>query len=265
MGDNGKSQSQKFKRLGEIRYDKQNCPMKIVEYNNATDIIVEFQDKFKGRVHTTYGNFINLEIKNPYYPFVCGIGMAGNKYPIKINGKHVIEYVAWRNIISRSYNEKDKKKNPTYQDVTCCEEWLLYENFYEWLHEQDNFDKWYEGSRWAVDKDILNKGNKIYSPNTCCLVPQNVNCLFLKGNAVRGDLPIGVVKNGIGFQVHCSNPLTHKYENLGTYKTAIEAFYVYKKRKEEIIRQVAQIEYSKGNIVKDCYEAMMNYQVEITD
>ena len=265
MGDNGKNKRQKAKRLGEIRYDKQNCPMKIIEYNNAVDIIVEFQDKFKGKVHTTYGNFINLEIKNPYYPTVCGIGVTGNKYPTKINRKHVAEYVAWHNIISRSYNEKDKRKNPSYQNVACCEEWLNYENFYEWLHSQENFDKWLNGKGWAVDKDILVKGNKTYSPEYCCLVPQNVNSLFVKNDAVRSELPIGVIKSGTGFQAHCNNPFTHKYENLGTYQTTTEAFLMYKKQKEDIIKQVAQIEFDKCNITKECYDAMMNYEVEITD
>ena len=265
MGDNGRSQNQKIKRLGEIKYEKQNCPLKIIEYNSAVDIIVEFQDKFKGRVHTTYRNFINLEIKNPYYPSVFEVGITGNKYPTKISGKHVAEYAAWHNIISRSYNKKDKRKNPTYKDVTCCNEWLHYENFYEWLHRQGNFDKWLNGDKWAVDKDILNKGNKIYSPENCCLVPQNVNGLFVKNNTSRNDLPIGVIKSGTGFQVHCSNPLTYKYENLGIYPTMTEAFLVYKKRKEEIIKLVAQIEFDNGNITKECYEAMTNYIVEITD
>lgn len=239
--------------------------MKIIEYNSATDIIVEFQDQFKGKVHTTYRNFINLEIKNPYYPSVLEVGITGNKYPTKINGKHISEYVAWHNIISRSYSKKDKIKNPTYIDVSCCDEWSNYENFYKWLHSQENFNKWLNGDKWAIDKDILIKGNKIYSPEACCLVPQNVNGLFVKNNMYRNNLPIGVIKNGAGFQAHCNNPLTHKYENLGTYRTPTEAFLVYKKRKEDIIKQVAQIEYVNDNIVKQCYEAMMNYKVEITD
>lgn len=265
MGDNGLNQKHRIERLSELKYDKQNCPMKIIEYNNARDIVVEFQDKFNGRVHTTYKNFTNLEIKNPYQPSVLGVGITGNKYPTKINGKHIAEYVAWHNIISRSYSEKDKKKNPSYKDVTCCDEWLLYENFYKWVHSQENFDKWLNGDKWAVDKDILVKGNKVYSPETCCLVPKNVNCLFVKSDITRNNLSIGVIKNGAGFQAYCSNPFTHKRETLGTYQTATEAFFVYKKQKEKIIKQVAQIEYDKGNIIKECYEAMMNYKVEITD
>ena len=38
-----------------------------------------------------------------------------------------------------------------------------------------------------------------------------------------------------------------------------------KEYKEYIIKQVAQEEYAKGNITKQCYEAMMNYEVEIAD
>ena len=39
----------------------------------------------------------------------------------------------------------------------------------------------------------------------------------------------------------------------------------YKEYKEKIIKQVAQDEYNKGNIIKECYDAMMKYEVEITD
>ena len=95
-------------------------------------------------------------------------------------------------MINRCFYEKIKEEHPTYKNVTCSEEWLLFENFYEWLHLQENFDKWYNEDKWCLDKDILVKGNKIYSPKTCCLVPQNVNTLFTKKNANRGKLPIGV-------------------------------------------------------------------------
>ena len=169
-------------------------------------------------------------------------------------------------MLTRCFDEKFKIKNPTYKDVTCCDEWLLYENFYEWLHSQENFEKWLEGKGWALDKDILVKNNKIYSPETCCLVPHNVNCVFLKRDKYRSDLPIGVDKVQNKFVAYCSNSIIKKTkEHLGTYPTIEEAFYSYKRYKEKLIRQIAYIEYSKNNITKDCYKAMMNYRVEITD
>ena len=168
-------------------------------------------------------------------------------------------------MLERCYSSKYKNTRPTYKNVTCCNEWLLYENFYEWLHNQENFDKWLNGDRWAIDKDILVKGNKVYSPNTCCLVPQNVNVLFVKSNAVRGNLPIGVIRLKNGFRAQCKNPFTNKVQSIGIYQTFEQSFNAYKIYKENIIQQVAENEYLKGNITKKCYEAMIIYNVNIND
>jgi hypothetical protein len=239
--------------------------MTIVEYNNTHSIIVEFQDKYRARVHTSYHHFKDGAVKNPYCPNLYNVGMVGDKYQTSANGIHTKEYQIWTNIIVRCYSEKYKNKRPTYKDATCCNEWLLYENFYEWLHSQENFENWYEGERWAIDKDILIKGNKIYSPETCCLVPNNINSLFVKRNARRGKYPIGVAykKRDNIFTAHIEiNGNTHY---IGSFDSSEQAFLSYKKRKEDYIKQVAQEEYDKGNITKQCYDAMMKYEVEITD
>lgn len=239
--------------------------MTIVEDNGSSNIIVEFEDENKTKVITQYCNFQSGSIKNPYYPSVYGVGITGNKYPRSANCRNIKEFETWNNILERCYSQILKENQPTYKDATCCEEWLNYENFYEWLHAQPNFDKWYNNKRWAVDKDILRKGNKSYSPENCCLIPQNVNCLFLKRKVDRGDLPIGVRKVGELFEASCSNPFTGKGERLGRYKTIEEAFQVYKYYKENLIKQIAQIEFEAGNITEQCYQAMMNYIVEIDD
>lgn len=47
-------------RLGEIRKNKESLgsyEMKIVEYNKAIDIVIEFQDEHKAKVRTRYGDF----------------------------------------------------------------------------------------------------------------------------------------------------------------------------------------------------------------
>ena len=258
-------------RLEEKRLNKQGCLATIIEYNGANDMVVQFQDAYKEKVHTSYRHFLSGDVENPYYPSVYGVGILGAKYPAKINKKMTKEYDTWFQMIRRCFDKKVKDKQPTYKDVTCCEEWLLFENFYEWLHSQPNFDKWYRGrynkERWCLDKDILIKGNKVYSPETCCLVPNNVNVLFTNRKNYRGNLPIGVIRHGNKFCAKCMNPFTDNksQEYLGDYSTPEEAFQAYKKYKESIIKQVAELEYSKGNITKQCYEAMMNYEVEFTD
>ena len=247
-------------RIGEENLNNQGCLMKIIEYNAYRDVTIEFQDIYKTKIKTQYIHFINGNIINPYFPSVYNIGIVGNKYNSHIGQTPIKEYDVWQSMLQRCFDEKYKNEKPTYKDVTCCNEWLLYENFYEWIHKQENFEKWLNGDKWAIDKDILVKGNKVYSPETCCLVPQNVNQIFLKCNAKRGSLPIGVSKNGEKFIASCSKQIY-----LGIYNTPEEAFFAYKTFKENYIKQIAQEEYDKGNITKQCYDAMMNYEVEIDD
>ena len=252
--------------LGEEKINQYGTLMKIIEYNNYNDIIIEFQDKYKARVHTQYRNFLLGTVRNPYDKTVFGVGMIGEKYSASVNKKITKEYIAWSGILERCFNENYKEKHLTYINAICCDEWLLYENFYEWLHSQENFDKWFNGNRWNIDKDILIKANKIYSPDTCCLVPNNVNNLFVKRDMYRGKYPLGVSKYDNGYVAYCNNPfINNKREYLGYYSTPEKAFNVYKIYKENLIKEIAQIEYSKNNITKQCFEAMINYEVEITD
>ena len=120
----------------------------------------------------------------------------------------------------------------------------------------------------GLDKDILIKGNKIYSPETCIFVPQTINSLFVKRDNKRGESVIGVsLHKNSKYQVHCSiiNPETgkSKQEYLGVYDTQEKAFQVYKYYKEKNIKEVA--DYYFGRIPDKLYNAMYNYEVEITD
>ena len=258
--------NKKNNRLGEEKNNNQGSLMRIIEYNKCSDIVIEFQDKYKTRVYTNYQAFNSGNVNNPYYPSAYGVGITGNKYPVSVNRKNIKEYRTWRDMLRRCFDEEYREKHPTYKDTTCCDDWLLYENFYEWLHKQENFDKWLNGKRWSIDKDIIIKGNKIYSPDTCLLVPHNVNSLFTKGDAMRNDLSIGVAKCSDGYMAHCHNTFkSKKSEYIGIYSTPKQAFQAYKKYKENIIKQIAQEEYNKGNIIEKCYDAMMEYKVEITD
>lgn len=259
--------SQKESRLGETITNKQGCLVKIIEYNNYSDILVEFQDKYKYKARTSYKEFKNGVVKNWYHPSVYGIGIVGEKYKdyLTNNKNKLPEYKMWSSMLSRCFDEKYKEKEPAYEDVTCCEDWLLFENFYEWLHKQDNFNKCLSIKDYAIDKDILFKGNKTYSPETCCLVPRIVNSLFIKRERDRGEFPIGVTKHGERYRARCDNPLSNTRKHIGIFDTPELAFNAYKRYKEHIIRQIAQIEYDNGTITKECYDAMMRYEVEITD
>ena len=118
-----------------------------------------------------------------------------------------------------------------------------------------------------LDKDILFKHNKIYSPETCVFVPQTINKLFVKSNSNRGESVIGTSPKNGKYQVYCSiiNPETGKSkgEYLGIYDTELEAFKVYKYYKEKNIKEVA--DYYKNLIPQKLYQILYDYEVEIDD
>ena len=119
-----------------------------------------------------------------------------------------------------------------------------------------------------LDKDILVKHNKIYSPETCIFVPQAINLLFVKSDKSRGESVIGtsLYKNG-KYQVRCYmiNPETgkSKIKHLGYYDTQEKGFKVYKYYKERNIKEVA--DYFKRQIPDNLYQTLYNYIVEIDD
>ena len=258
-------ENKKNERLGLTGYNKQGCLMKIIEYNCSTDIIVEFQDEYKAHVHTRFDHFQEKAVRNPYYPSVYGIGIIGdNGY----NTNNSYEYQTWHDIFRRCYDPKYHTNKPSYISCEVCENWRFYKNFYEWIISQSNYYCLKDANDCRVDKDILIKGNKIYSPDTCCLVPGVVNSLFVKADRNRGAYPIGVSKihkDSDLFQARCNNPFSRETISIGIYNTPEDAFYAYKNYKENIIKQVAINEYKKGTITKQCYDAMMTYEVEITD
>jgi len=66
MGISKYNESLKTIRLGEKSYS--NCGTKaiIVEYENSKKVLVEFQDNYKYKYYTTYKNFKNCKMINPY-------------------------------------------------------------------------------------------------------------------------------------------------------------------------------------------------------
>ena len=256
-------------KLSEIGKNKESLggyDMKIVEFNKYKDIIVEFQDKHKSKVHTNYQAFLKGEVKNPYHPSVCGVGYLGQgKYKVSENGKHTKAYKYWKNMLNRCYNPYELNKEPTYINCYVCEEWYNFQNFAKW-YEENYYE--IEGEKMCLDKDILVKNNKIYSPETCMFVPERINSLFIKQSRKRGKYPIGVCwrKDINKFQVKYSildKNNEKKRIHLGYYDTSKEAFLVYKKYKESYIKQVAD-EY-KDLIPQKLYEGMYNWIVEIGD
>lgn len=176
----------------------------------------------------------------------------------KINKKHIKSYTQWKSMLQRCYDEKYIYRYKTYIDCTVCEEWLLFTNFKEW-HDENYIDG------YQLDKDILVKGNKVYSPQTCCFVPEEINKLFTKSNSIRGKSPIGVSYNKESNMFQSNIMIFRKKKYLGRFKDKIEAFNAYKEAKENQVKSMAIKYYSNGLISLNVYNSMIKYKVSITD
>jgi hypothetical protein len=248
---------QKINRLGETKFNKHGSKMTIIEYPNGDNILVKFDNGYITKAQ--YIQFKNGTLLSPYDKTICNIGYLGDFK--NINAK---TYNMWKKMLERCYDVDVQAKHPTYTRCVVCNEWHNYQNYSKWYN--DNYYE-IEGEVMEVDKDILIKNNKIYSPNNCVIVPSSINCLFTKNNALRGKYPIGVYfkLESNKFVAQCSIPYSknRKVITLGYYSTEIEAFNAYKQFKEEIIKNIA--DKYKNKIPYKLYKAMYDYMVEITD
>ena len=245
--------------VGKVCKSKSSGDFKIVKYNDAYNVDVQFlKTGFKTSVQLT--NLRNGEVKDRLTPSVHGIGVSGTKYLSTINDVKTKEYVLWQSMLERCYSDKFQKKYPTYEGCEVSDNFKYYEYFYEWCHKQVGFNN--EG--WHLDKDLLVKGNKVYSEDSCIFIPEEINLLLTKRTASRGEYLIGVhwSKTNKAFRAQVSKS-KGKREHLGLFNTELEAFKAYKKAKESFIKE--QANKFKSEIDPRAYEALMNYTVEITD
>ena len=245
--------------VGKVCKSLNSGDFKVLKYNNSANVEIQFLNTgFEMVVQLT--NIKSGSIKDPYSPSVYGVGVLGTKYPISDGGRDTKEYELWKNMLKRCYNDDCKKKQPTYEDCEASENFKYYEYFYEWCHKQIGFGN--EG--WQLDKDLLVKGNKVYSENTCVFIPREINSLLIKREASRGEHLIGVCwcskDKAFIAQVRKNKG---KREWLGYFKTEIEAFKAYKTAKEAFVKE--QANKWKDKIDDRAYNALMKYTVEITD
>lgn len=195
---------------------------------------------------------------------VQGIGTKGTEYPTWDGKKILKEYAVWGSMLHRC-TEKVWATRPSYIGTTCSDNFKSYSFFYEWCQTQVGFsEKDNHGKYWHLDKDLLVKGNKVYSENVCVFLPADINQLFTKRDRNRGDYPLGVSKHKRDktYSATCNCGKDNQIF-LGNYSTPLEAFLAYKKAKEAYIKQVA--EQYKDVIDPRAYKALLEYEVNIDD
>ena len=227
-----------------------NCV--VVNYTNYDDVTVKFVETGY-ETKTRMDNLKLGKVKDYLHPSIYGKGILGEGF--KQSDSQSYSFQLWKNMLKRCYSEVSFKKSPSYEQCLTSETFNHYQQFKTWCNQQLGFGN----TGWELDKDILVKGNKVYSEDTCCFVPKEINLLLVKHDKGRGNYSLGVDyhKSRKQFRARCSD------KHLGWFNTELEAFRAYKQAKEAYIKEVANK--WKDQIDPKVYEALMKYEVEITD
>src|SRR5699024_522525 len=112
---------------------------------------------------------------------------------------------------------------------------------------------------YDLDKDLLIPNNKVYSPESCVLVPQELNKILINCGKKGDGLPRGVAfhKANKRYEVRLRKNDHRCY--LGSFDCPDEAYQVYKEAKESYVKERAL--YWKDRIEAKAFEALMNWQL----
>lgn len=135
-------------------------------------------------------------------------------------------YNTWKRMLESCYDENSTRSRASYADCTVKKCW----------HRFSDFRGWFDRNCIAghqLDKDILVPGNRVYSPDTCCFVPQYINLSVRWWRKKPRSGYSGVDAFGSGFQAG----ITHKAsKQIGEWRTsAIEAHCDWQRIKAETV------------------------------
>ena len=191
--------------------------------------------------------------------YIYGVGYnSGGVYKSRVGGIKTYAYTVWYDMIRRCYSKAFHVERPSHENCTVYHAWLDFQVFAEWYESQP-----FTGEGTQLDKDILVKGNSFYSPDTCLVVPKEINMLFVRNKNKSSGLPHGVrrVTNSEYYQVNVSNKGVNTY--IGSSRTVEGAFLLYKREKESHVKNIAN-QY-KDQIDPRAYNALMSWEVNIDE
>ena len=165
------------------------------------------------------------------------------------------QYFLWKDVVKRCLDSRFKEKYPTYKDCTISDEWLRYSNFKNDISNMVGFGE----VGFQIDKDLIVRGNKHYSIETCCFLPHEINTFLAFKKKNKGKYPVGVNFNKRAGLFVAKISMDNKRHDLGYFKNPIDAHLRYKEQKELHAKVLAERWRSKISV--KAYESLMNFEV----
>ena len=109
-------------------------------------------------------------------------------------------YQTWMDMLKRcSKNwEENDVRNRNYKECSICERWYTFSLFVEDFKKLNGYKEFVEvnGKGYSLDKDTLIKGNKVYSPETCILIPMKDNVKEMNSRTKTNPIVAINIENG---------------------------------------------------------------------
>lgn len=155
-------------------------------------------------------------------------------------GYHTRGACLWRRLQARvKPGGAFQVKHPTYVGTTS--HFNNFDEFMNWATAAPGYDGKDEFGRvYCLDKDILVPGNKVYSPEQCCFVPNSLNMVLTDTAAKRGAWPLGVTyhKSSQKFRSICKSKGRDVY--LGSFSDPASAHAAWQRFKSEEILKLCE-------------------------
>lgn len=236
-------------KVGDVYGTKRNGKLTVIRYHSCENIDVQFENTKTIVRGARSGNIKNGSVRDPFARTTRGVGYWGiGPYDFR---DHFPAYQAWSGMLTRSYytspNEGNKPQN-SYLGCGVVDEWHNFQNFAEWFYRQPRHDD----PTYELDKDLKLEGNKTYGPETCVLIPRELNS-FLSYNK-SGRFAPGVGQKNNSKNYYASISFRGKRKFLYGFKTIEEASTVYEKERRRLIVKLACFLYNEGILDTDLLE-----------
>lgn len=237
--------------IGKVYRTNNYGDVKIIEFYNKSYVKVVFLNTMSEKF-TSISTLKKGSLKDKQAPSILGFGIVGEDIPSR-GGIQDRAYGAWHSMLQRCLCENTQRKYPTYIGCTVHDDWRYYQNFKKWFYSQVGSDM----SDYQLDKDLLVRGNTLYSPETCCLLPRSINNYL-------SLLPVYGCTQSISFKTRTKQYMAVTSQkrdkiNLGDYRTYKEAFIALKTFKQDKMKEFAL--QHKGNVSEVVYQKLMNFDI----
>ncbi len=171
---------------------------------------------------------------------VQGVGYLNGEKPWK-NRQYEYEHELWSSMLNRCYGRGAISKY--HNDCSVSDNFKDYSYFKMWCNQQIGFN--YRDEKkglFHLDKDLLSNGARIYSEETCCFIPAEINCALPSPKPLNktSALPLGVSKRKDRAKFSATLACYGRVKHLGSFTTVEDAEAAWKVAKSLYFLELAE-------------------------